>query len=305
MQRLLVLSASAFTVLACGSQLFAQGQCQTCQTPSQIFQPPRREIVERTIWVPQVTTERRTIQQQQMQRMKTVYDVVPQTVNVNRSVTVLQTRTQTVMRAVPQTVTEQVVVPVQTTETRLATRQVAVMVPVRVQRRVTTQCNCTQSSPGMPTTTTQGQPTIRVIEQIVNQQRLVNQQYRVQVPVTRYVTQTRSRQVNQMQPFQQTTQVPVTIQVPQQQTQTDQVVQYRHVPRQVAETYTVMKPVMVNRVIEVPVTKYVAQKVTQEVVIPGRYISAPPRRVIPACPTCSRALQHGACPNCQSHGHVH
>jgi hypothetical protein len=317
MHRFIGVAVSLCFAMSCAAAAVAQTPCATCQQPGHIYQPPRREIVERTIWVPQVTTERRTIRQQQMQpqqqqRTTTVYDSVPETVNVNRTVTVMQRRqvmqsqTQTVMRPFQRTITEQFAVPVQSMETRVATRQVAVMVPVRVQRRVTTQCNCTQSSPGLPSQTTQGQPVVRMVEQIVNQQRMVNQQFQVQVPVTRYVNQQRSRQVTEMRAVQQAVQVPVTIQVPQQQTRTDQVVQYRKVPRQVVQNYTVMKPVAVDQVIEVPVTKYVAQTVRQEIIVPGRYVPAPHSPPKPACPTCSRALQSGVCPQCQqSHGHYH
>lgn len=289
----------------------AVAQCQNCPQPAHVFQPPRREIIERTIWVPQVATEQRTVRQQlmqpeQLQRSITVYDVVPETVNVNRSVTVMQnqqvmqTQLQTVLRPIQQTITEQVAVPVQTMETRVAIRQVAVNVPVRVQRQVTTQCNCTQSSPGLATTTIQGQPVVRIVEEIVNTQQLVNQQYQVQVPVTQYVAQLRTRQVTQMQAVQQAVQIPVTIQVPTQQIQTDQVVQYRQVPRQVTQAYTVMKPVVVDQVIDVPVTRYVPQTLRQEILIPGSYQPAPARHTIQQCPNCSRTLQHGGCSHCQT-----
>jgi hypothetical protein len=211
------------------------------------------------------------MQSQQQQRTTTVYDTVPEMVDVKRNVTVMQTRqvmqlqTRTVLRPVQRTITEQVAVPVQVMETRVGIRQVAVNVPVRVQRRVTTQCNCTQSSPGLPSRTIRGQPVVQLVEEIVNQQRWVNQQFQVQVPVTRYVNQQRTRQVTQMQAVQQTVQVPVTVQIPQTRVQTDQVVRYRQVPRQVVQNYVVMKPVFVDQVIEVPVTKYVAQKVKPDV----------------------------------------
>jgi hypothetical protein len=64
------------------------------------------------------------MQSQQQQRTTTVYDTVPEMVDVKRNVTVMQTRqvmqlqTRTVLRPVQRTITEQVAVPVQVMETR-------------------------------------------------------------------------------------------------------------------------------------------------------------------------------------------
>ena len=129
----------------------------TCAPPAPKF---RQQVINETVSVPETVMEKRTVQEQQVryeQRPKTVtvYEQVPQTVNVNETVTVMtqetrmQQRTQTGYQAVARNVVTPVTVNVQGFENRVGIRQVAQNVPVTVNRVVTTQCNCTQSSPGM------------------------------------------------------------------------------------------------------------------------------------------------------------
>ncbi|MFT5324456.1 MAG: hypothetical protein ACI8P0_002318 [Planctomycetaceae bacterium] len=223
--------------------------------------------------------EKRTVQEQQVryeQRPKTVtvYDQVPQTVNVNETVTVMtqetrmQQRTQTGYQAVTRNVVTPVTVNVQGFENRVGIRQVAQNVPVTVNRVITSQCNCTQSSPGMASVQQASAPTQRVVQQVVNQQRIFNQQYTYQVPVTRQQTRYQTRQVVDYKPVSQTVNVPVAVQVPRQQVRTRQVTQMKTVPRQVTTYETVAVPHTVSRQIEVPVTRYVQKTIQKTVQVP-------------------------------------
>ena len=239
----------------------------------------RTETVEETISVPETVMEKRTIQEQQIryeQRPKTVtvYDQVPQVVNVNETVTVMtqETRMQQVTQTGYQAVTRNVVTPVtvavQGVENRVGIRQIAQNVPVTVNRVVTSQCACTQSSPGLASVQTMAQPTQQIVQQVVNQQRIFNQQYTYQVPVTRHQTQYQTRQVVDYQPVAQTVNVPVAVQVPRQQVRTRQVTQMTTVPRQVTTYETVAVPCTVSREIEVPVTRYVQKTIQKTVQVP-------------------------------------
>lgn len=257
-----------------------------CAPPAPKF---REQVVTETISVPETVLEKRTVQEQQIryeQRPKTVtvYEQVPQTVNVNETVTVMtqETRVQQVTQTGYQAVTRNVVTPVtvnvQGFENLVGIRQVAQNVPVTVNRVVTSQCNCTQSSPGLASVQTMSAPTQRVVQQVVNQQRIFNQQYTYQVPVTRQQTQYQTRQVVDYQPVAQTVNVPVTVQVPQQQVRTRQVTQMQTVPRQVTTFETVAVPHTVTREIEVPVTRYVQKTIQKTVQVP----------VTEECTTCNQ-----------------
>lgn len=151
------------------------------------------------ISVPETVMERRTVQKQQVRyeqqpRTVTVYEQVPRVVNVNETETVnvaetrMQQRTQTGYQAVPRNVVTPVTVAVQGFANRVGVRQVARNIPVTVNRVVASQYNCTQSSPGLTSVQTMSAPTQQVAQQAVNQQRIFNQQYTYQVPVTRYQT---------------------------------------------------------------------------------------------------------------------
>lgn len=240
------------------------------------FAPPtprfRQQVINETVSVPETVMEKRTVQEQQIryeQRPKTVtvYEQVPQTVNVNETVTVmtqetrLQQRTQTGFQAVTRNVVTPVTVNVQGFENRVGIRQVAQNVPVTVNRVITSQCNCTQSSPGMASIQQTSAPTQRVVQQVVNQQRIFNQQYTYQVPVTRQQIRYQTRQVVDYKPVSQTVNVPVAVQVPRQQVRTRQVTQMRTVPRQVTTYETVAVPHTVSREIKVPVTRYVQKTI--------------------------------------------
>jgi len=257
-----------------------------CDPPAPKF---RQQVVTETISVPETVMEKRTIQEQQLryeQRPKTVtvYDQVPQTVNVNETVTVMtqETRmqpvTQTAYQAVPRNVVTPVTVAVQGFENRVGIRQVAQNVPVTVNQVVTSHCACTQSSPGTGAVQTMSVPTQRVVQQVVNQQRIFNQQYTYQVPVTRQQVQYQTQQVVDYRPVAQTVNVPVAVQVPRQQVQTRQVTQMTTVPRQVTTYETVAVPCTVSREIEVPVTRYVQKTIQKTVQVP----------VTEECSTCNQ-----------------
>ena len=229
--------------------------------------------------VPKTVMEKRTVQRQvtkyeQRQRTRTVVEQVPETVDQQYVETVMvnqtfyQPTTQTVQRPVYRDVVRPVQVAVQGVQNRVGTRQVVRTVPVRVQRAVTTQCACTQSSPGLATVQSARAPVTRMVESVVNQQVLVNEAFTYQVPVTQHVTQYRTQRVLSYQTVQHTVNVPVTRQVPQQVVRTRQVVQNRSVSREVVETETVAVPTTVEEEIEVPVTRYVEEKTQRVVRVP-------------------------------------
>jgi hypothetical protein len=171
--------------------------------------------------------------------MQTVYQIVPRVTEVDRVETVMtnqvryETYQQTVMQPVYRTMSVPVTVPVQTLETMVGTRRVLQNVAVRVQRPVTTQCQCVQTGYGGVATYSVGAPMTQMVETVENRQVWVDQQYTFQTPVTNYVTQYQARQVLDYQPTVQTMQVPVTVQVPVQQMRREQVVNYEYVPTQV------------------------------------------------------------------------
>lgn len=239
----------------------------------------RVQVINETVSVPETFMEKRKVQEQQIRyeqrpRTVTVYEQVPQTVNVNETVTVMtqetrmQQTTQTGYQAVTRNVVTPVTVNVQGFENRVGIRQVAQNVPVTVNRVITSQCNCTQSSPGMASVQQMSVPTQRIVQQVVNQQQVFNQQYTYQVPVTRQQTQYQTRQVVDYQPVSQTVNVPVTVQVPCQQVRTRQVTQMTTVPRQVTTYETIAVPYTVSREIEVPVTRYVQKTIQKTVQVP-------------------------------------
>ena len=249
----------------------------------------RSQVINETVSVPETLMEKRTVQEQRVryeQRPKTVtvYEQVPRVVNVNETVTVnvaetrMQQRTQTGYQAVPRNVVTPVTVNVQGFENRVGIRQVAQNVPVTINRVVTSQCNCTQSSPGLASVQTASAPTQRVVQQVVNQQRIFNQQYTYQVPVTRQQTRYQTSQVIDYRPVTQTVNVPVTVNVPRQQVRTRQVTQMQTVPRQVTTYETVAVPHTVTKEIEVPVTRYVQKTIQKTVQVP----------VTEECTTCNQ-----------------
>ena len=182
----------------------------------------RSLVINEMISVPETLMERRTVQEQQVRyeqrpRTVTVYKQVPRVVNVAE--TRMQQRTQTGYQAVPRNVVTPVTIARQGFANRVGVRQVARNIPVTVNRVATSQYNGTQSSPGLASVQTMSAPTQQVVQQVVNQQRIFNQQYTYQVPVTRY----QIRQVIDDRPIAQTVNIPVTVQVPRQQVRTRQV----------------------------------------------------------------------------------
>jgi len=143
-----LLLAAGFLVSATAAEALAHGAaarcgracaCQPC--------PPACRTVQRTVYVPQIVTEKRTVEMVQCseevrQRTCTVYRRVPETKTVEREYTVMvpQTRTKTVNYTVCKPVWEEVerqyTVMVPPTETRQATRRVCKMQPVTTTRTV-------------------------------------------------------------------------------------------------------------------------------------------------------------------------
>jgi hypothetical protein len=249
----------------------------------------RQQVINETVSVPETVMEKRTIQEQwvryeQRPKTVTVYDQVPRVVNVSETVTVMtqetrmQQRMQTGYQAVTRNVVTPVTVAVRGVENRVGIQQVARNVPVTVNWVATSQCACTQSTPGMASVQSMAAPTQRIVQQVVNQQRIFNQQYTYQVPVTRQQTQYQTRQVVDYKPVSQTVNVPVAVQVPRQQVRTRQVTQMTTVPRQVTTYETVAVPHTVSREIEVSVTRYVQKTIQTTVQVP----------VTEACTTCNQ-----------------
>ena len=264
-------------IFVIGSELGAvQAQGPSCQlncTPPVVNPTEQFHVREHTVMVPRVVQQRQRIQVQEMRQQQrdkyvTVYDQVPEVVNVNTQETVMTTQTQmqsqTIngVQAVYKDVTTPVTVAVQTVENRQVARQVMRVVPVNVRVLVTTQQGAYCPVPGQPHLMQWvSQPTSAYVDQVQYRQQLCQEICTVQVPGMSYATQYQTQKVLAYQPVQQTVQVPVTVQVPQVQTKTQQVVQYRAVARQVVEQETVNVPTMVDREIEVPVTQYVPQVV--------------------------------------------
>lgn len=317
------MSRSTFRVALCSllltSTVPAMGQ--VCLPAGPGICPPeapriayRRQIVEQTVVVPQIVKQKQTIQQQQIQYQQrsqqiTVYDRIPQVVNVQRAQTIMTTETrqravvQTTYRPVQREVMKPVTVQVQSMEQRIGTRQVVKTVPVRVQKTMTTQCNCVQSVPGMAATQSVGRPVQSIVEVVENRQQAFTEQFRYQVPVTRNVTQYQRQSVVEYQAVQTTVNVPYQVQVPKQQLQTHQVVQYRTVPRNVVVQQTVAVPVNVSHEIEVPVTRYVQQRVQRTINVPV-YVAPQPiyRSTAPAYLNAPVCPQSAACPeDCPAH----
>ena len=257
----------------------------------------REQVVEETKMVPQTVMEKRKVTRQttrveQREKKRTVMQSVPQTVNQQYTETVMvnQTVMQPVTRTVQQAYYRDVVRPVQVVvngvQNRVGTRQVVQNVPVRVQRAATTQCQCTQSTPGGQSVQATQRPVTQMVEAIENRQVVMNQQYTYQVPVRQLATQYQTQRVVAYRPVQQTVNVPVTRQVPQQVVRTRQVVQYKQVPREIVETESVLVPHTVEEEVEVPVTKYVEQKTQRVVRVPVQEANEFGTRIYRSSPNC-------------------
>lgn len=257
----------------------------------------REEVVEETKMVPKTVIEKRTVTRQatrveQREKKRTVMESVPQTVDqqyvetVMVNQTVMQPVTQTVQQAYYQDVVRPVQVVVNGVQNRVGTRQVVQNVPVRVQRAVTKQCQCTESTSGGGVSVQSSQPVTQMVEAVENRQVVMNQQYTYQVPVRQVMTQYQTQRVVSYRPVQQTVNVPVTRQVPQQVVRTRQVVQYQQVPREIVETESVVVPHTVQEEIEVPVTKYVEEKTQRVVRVPIQEANEFGTRIYRSSPNC-------------------
>jgi len=239
----------------CGSLLTASQAVvagSACQTPSgygpqtQVWVPQAQSPCTTSVPPAPATASCAPCEQVQTAQpcvqMQTVYQAVPKVTEVDRVETVMtnqvryETYQKTVMQPVYRTMSVPVTVPVQRMETMVGTRRVLQNVAVRVQRPVTTQCQCVQTGFGGVSTYSTGAPVTQMVETVENRQVWTDQHYTFQAPVTNYVTQYQARQVLDYQPTVQTMQVPVTVQVPVQQTRKEQVVTYDYVPTQVPVT---------------------------------------------------------------------
>ncbi len=260
---------------ACGmTQAIAQDcACETTCTPIAAPAPEQVRMIEQTIMVPQVVRQRQRIQVQELQmqeraKVVTVYDQVPEVVNVAVQETVmatetrLQPQTTTRMQAVAREVQTTVNVPVQQIENRTMDRAVTKNQTVRVAKDVTTYQVLRTWVPG------QGYVAQRIGEPVT--QRVIQDEVRptactercvVPTAVTRMEQRVVKQQVVEYQPVTETVNVPIAVSVPRTQVRQQQVVQYRAVPRQVVEREMVQVPVTVEREIEVPVTQMVPRTV--------------------------------------------
>ena len=247
--RFLASACASGAVLIASQAVIADSGCgpqTSAATQTQVWVP--RAQADCAPAAPQVAASTSCAPCQQVQaapacvQMQTVYQAVPKVTEVDRVETVMtnqvryETYQKTVMQPVYRTMSVPVTVPVQRMETMIGTRRVLQNVAVRVQRPVTTQCQCVQTGVGGLSTYSAGAPVTQMVETVENRQVWADQQYTFQAPVTNYVTQYQARQVLDYQPTMQTMQVPVTVQVPVQRTRKEQVVTYEYVPMQVPVT---------------------------------------------------------------------
>lgn len=252
------------------------GLSQDCScTPTQCIPqsaPASRAYVrEHTVLVPQIVVHRKRIQVQEVQmqvrdKFVTVYDQVPEVVNVTTQETVMtqelrmQPVTQTYMQAVPRDVIQNIFVPVQAVENRVTTRHVVRNLCVRVRKQIVSQqMVLVPTNGGMMQQVCQ--PVTQDIEVMEYRPYLVTEQCVCAVPVTRMQAQQQRRQVIDYRPVQQTVNVPVTVTVPRVQPRTQQFTQMRTVPRTITQSETVPVSVTVDKEIEVPVTQFVPRTV--------------------------------------------
>jgi hypothetical protein len=272
-------------------------ECTTECTPIATVVPEQTRVVEQTIMVPRVVTQKQRIQVQEVQmqeqsKVVTVYDQVPEVVNVPYQETVvtqetrLQPQTTTTYRAVARQVQTPVSVAVQRLENQTVAQQVVRNQAVRVTRNVTTYQVLRTWVPGQGyVTQPYGTPVTQQVVQDEMRPVTCTESCVVQTPVTRMETQMQTQQVLEYQPVTQTVNVPVTVAVPRVQTRTQQVVQYRTVPRQVVQKEMISVPVSVEKEIDVPVTQYFPQ--TIQTVVRCAEAPAPVVRsqTSAACPT--------------------
>jgi hypothetical protein len=283
--------------------------CQPCITYQQ---------VQRTVLVPTVATETRTIsvakcRPEVRQYTYTVMREVPETRQVNYEYTVMvpenRVRTEQYTVCVPvQRVVQQpytVMVPYQ--ETRTATRTICQMVPETVMQTVY-ECgghweeHCTQQQVSCPASCDPCASCVQTCCMPITCRVWVPETIAKQVPVTcmkpQYVQQPYNYTVTLCRPEQRTQdvtlcefrqevrsrEIPFTVCVPQKRVATQNVTTIKCVPEQRTGQYTVMVPYQEQQQIQVQVCKYVPQTVTECV------------------PVCSYETAYWGCGSCVSGG---
>lgn len=272
----------------CPQPATVQVQCETPVVVAPRLRTVRRTVprttyqtVTKTIMVPTTTVETRQTQSVEYrdeirERSVTVYEQVPETRQVTTEQTVLvpETRYRTesfavqvpTVRTVPQTVTVQSL----QTETRTGTRRITRCVSGTELRTVSTGGQIIRKGVASDDGGAKVQSTIvggctKTVAVPVMKQQIVEQTYEYDVQVARPTTTTRMVQQTEYHNEIRTRSVPEVVQVRKVQTRTQDVTEMKSVPRQQIETYTERVPHVVTRNIQVPVTRLVAQSITEQV----------------------------------------
>lgn len=283
------------------------GDCNDCvSAPCQVAAcETQHQTVERTVMVPTVETEMRTVkvtewQPEQRTRNYTVYRRVPEqrTVEYEYVQQIPEKRTRTVnyteCRQTWQTKEVNYTVQVPYTEQRQATRRVCRMIPVEQTRTVcedrghweTVACetgcggcdNGCNSGCNTGCNTGCGYRTARhwvpnvVTRQVtytVMKPQVESVPYEYNVTLCRPETRTRTIQVPQIVREQKSREVEYMVAVPQRKTATRQVTEWRSVPEEKTANYTVTVPVTVEKQVPVRVCKMVAKTITCQVPVPA------------------------------------
>ncbi len=270
-----------------------QVQCETSvvtyaapQTVRRVVPRTTYQTVTKTIMVPTTVLETRQTQsveyrEEAHERPVTVYEQVPQKRLVTTEQTVLvpatrqRTETYTVQVPVERLVQQSYTVDKVVTETRTRKQTVSRCVPTAGVRTV---ISCANLSGGELTKSSSKSDLggVRVRASMVGgiqsqeavtvmRPQLVEQTIAYDVQVTRPETHTRLVKQLDYRAETRTRSVPETVHVQKVQQQTHEVTEMRSVPRQKTETYTVRVPHVVTNNVQVPVTKLVAQQVTEQV----------------------------------------
>ena len=294
-------------LLAGAYRAMAHGPCGGCESACQPCQPACQNVwktVQKTIMVPVMSTEMRTItarecRPEQRQCSYTVMRHVPETRQVSHEVCemVPQTRVRTVnytvCKPVMSTREQQYTVLVPYTERRQATRTVCRMVPTVMTRTVCEDRGrweqrapaCATSGCGDCGCATPCQPCRVWVPRVVHRQVQVTcmrpqvQQIPCEYNVTRCRPEVRTRTVSvcHMVNERASRQVQCTVLVPQRRTVTRQVTVMRCVPERKTSSYTVQVAYPVQRQVPVQVCRMVARTVDCRVCV--RQCAAP------QCPT--------------------
>ncbi len=272
----------------CHRAVPVQVQCEVPVVAVPRLQTVRRTVprttyqtVTKTIMVPTTVLETRQTQSveyhdQVRERAVTVYDQVPETRRVTSEQTVLvpETRHRTeeydvqvpVVRTVRQNVTVQNV----QMETRVGTRRIARYVPGTELQTVVTggevvRRGMASDRGGVKVASTVVGGCEKQVAVPVTVRQIVEQTYEYDVAVARPATTTRLVQQTEFRTETRTRTVPEIVHVRKTQTHAHDVTEMKTVPRQSSETYTERVPHVVTQEIQVPVTKMVARRVTEQV----------------------------------------